>query len=76
MNARLPVVTTCGCCGRVIVREDAEHCWFCGDDLCLGCWELRGHCGHPMADAINELARKGPVTSADLEKVRRQFLAA
>lgn len=52
----------------MIVREDAEHCWFCGDDLCLGCWELRGHCGHPMADAINELARKGPVTSADLEK--------
>ena len=69
-------VTICGACGREIATHDAERCWFCGDDLCLGCWERQGHCGHPVAEAMNELARKGPVSQADLDEVRAKFLAA
>ena len=69
-NPKLMIVTTCGSCKTVIQPiRDAEICWFCGDDLCIGFWDQRGHCGHPAADAINALSAKGPVTQEDIERI-------
>lgn len=48
--------TICGRCKRVIRQDHAEICWYCLEDLCYDCWDEYGHCGHPEADKINEIA--------------------
>jgi uncharacterized CHY-type Zn-finger protein len=50
--------TRCGRCKKEISSVDAETCWYCIEDLCPGCWDEYGHCGHPEADKANEEARK------------------
>lgn len=66
----MDVVAVCGSCRRAIAPvRDAETCWFCGDDLCIGCWDARGHCGHSAADAINALSGKGPVLQDDIDRI-------
>lgn len=47
----------CGRCGRSVLRSDAEQCWYCSGRLCADCWEERGHCGHPAAEAVDEMGR-------------------
>lgn len=58
-------------------------CWLCDADICPACWDEKGHCGHPEADAANMAARAGltremPIPSASdyselapLEKIAR-----
>lgn len=62
------VVVSCGSCREVVPTRDAEICWFCGDDLCIGCHDVQGHCGHAVAHQINRLAAKGPVLQAELDR--------
>ena len=50
-------IVHCGRCGKEMKRDHAEVCWYCNADLCAGCWEEHGHCGHPEAERINERAR-------------------
>jgi hypothetical protein len=57
---------TCGRCQIAI--EQGEPCWYCEQPLCVDCWEDEGHCGHPEADGINEVADAGLVTSASLSE--------
>jgi hypothetical protein len=44
-------IPTCGCCHEEISPGDAETCPRCGEDLCIGCWDEVGHCGHEEASA-------------------------
>ena len=48
----------CGHCHQRIIDHSPESCWWCQDDLCYGCWDRIGHCGHPEAEAINEQGRR------------------
>jgi uncharacterized CHY-type Zn-finger protein len=37
----------CGHCKKEIPSDDErEFCWYCQGDLCYGCWEKFGDCGH------------------------------
>lgn len=48
----------CGRCGKPIIQEDAETCWWCIGDLCYDCWETVGHCGHKGACEANDRAMR------------------
>lgn len=52
---------TCSRCTSPVV--DPQACWWCHGDLCAPCWEEHGHCGHPEAEALNELGRAAVVTA-------------
>ena len=69
MVQKIPIIKVCGSCSRVVAPRDAEMCWFCGDDLCIGCWDLKGHCGHAAADAINQAAARGPVLQEEMDRI-------
>lgn len=75
MVQKLPIVTLCGSCKTVIPVRDAEHCWFCGDDLCIGCWDRTGHCGHAAANAINEASKQGPVLQDQMDRIMADHLS-
>ncbi len=47
----------CSRCRAEIPAGREEFCWFCLKELCLSCWELYGHCGHPQAIEANRKAR-------------------
>lgn len=48
----------CGRCRQPIVTEkERETCWYCLGNLCGGCWDRTGHCGHPEADSVNEQSK-------------------
>jgi len=49
--------TICGRCKKEIPVDEAETCWYCHADLCFECWDEVGHCGHPEAEAINDMGR-------------------
>jgi len=59
---------TCGCCGVFIPSGRDELCWYCEGPLCADCWELEGHCGHPEADALNEVADALWINAATLSE--------
>jgi hypothetical protein len=43
----------CARCKKELAPGTEEYCWFCDSALCFECWDLKGHCGHPEADVIN-----------------------
>jgi len=45
-------------CGRCGTEPADECCWFCQACLCVACWDLYAHCGHPEADEANRRARE------------------
>lgn len=60
---------TCARCGKAFYDDtEPDVCWYCQDFLCGDCWEDYGHCGHPEADAQNELA-KNPTYNDDSDFV-------
>lgn len=61
----------CPSCNAAITKGTAQCCWFCNGYLCASCWEERGHCGHPEADAINQASRL-----LDADKRRELVIAA
>lgn len=52
----------CGRCENMTIAH--EVCWYCQGPLCDDCWDGHGHCGHPEADAMNEIAREHHLDSA------------
>jgi hypothetical protein len=62
----------CGRCGKDVVEEEAEICWYCEDELCYACWDDLGHCGHVEADRLNAMAKAmGEVTDVVRYEARR-----
>jgi len=57
LRATLEGLSHCRRCGRKVLADHAETCWYCRGDLCGECWESYGHCGHPEADAIRARMR-------------------
>ena len=53
---RVIYVGVCGRCEKEVDMDKAEYCWYCIHELCVDCWDKYGHCGHPEADELNELA--------------------
>ena len=55
----LGVKVRCNRCVGLIKSDRCEICWFCYEPLCIACFEVFGHCGHPLAEAANQRARNG-----------------
>lgn len=50
-------MSTCGRCNQSVRVSETETCWYCGEPLCIECWDTYGHCGHEEADEINAKLR-------------------
>lgn len=59
-------IVQCRRCGAYIRERDAELCWWCGDYLCVDCWERFGHCGHASADEHVRLGKLGLLTDCSI----------
>lgn len=49
----------CARCEGSIAGHRFENCWFCDGALCMACWEVFGHCGHPLAESASKRAQTG-----------------